>query len=44
MEYEIIAVRSYFEVHINGRFYCTADNENEAMQDIEDYERMNLNV
>lgn len=43
MEYEIIAVRNYFEVHINGRFYCTADNEIEAMQDIKNYERTNMN-
>ena len=27
----------YFEVFIDGKFYCTADNEREARQEVENY-------
>lgn len=44
MEYKIIPVRSYFEVYINGNFYCTADNESEAMEEVREAEREMVSV
>ena len=29
--------REHFEVYINGKFYCTADNESEAVSEIQNY-------
>lgn len=29
--------REHFEVYIDGKFYCTADNESEAENEIENY-------
>ena len=29
--------REHFEVYINGRFYCSADNETEAEDEIRNY-------
>lgn len=29
--------REHFEVYINGKFYCSADNEKEAAIEIENY-------
>lgn len=28
-----------FAVYIDGKFYCTADNEKEAAQEVREYER-----
>ena len=38
MEYEIISVRGYFAIYINGNFYCNADTESEAEEEIKAYE------
>jgi hypothetical protein len=37
MTYKIEREREHFEVYINGKFYCTADNEEEAENEIENY-------
>ena len=37
MEYTIKAERGYFNVYINGKFYCTADTWTEAVMEAEDY-------
>lgn len=37
MTYYIKREREYFVVYINGKFYCTADNEKEAAQEVEGY-------
>ena len=29
--------REHFEVYIDGKFYCTADNESEAESEIKEY-------
>ena len=34
---EIKRNKEYFVVYINGKFYCTADNHQEAAKDIEEY-------
>lgn len=34
-EFEIVRVREYFEVRLNGKFFCTADTEAEAESEIE---------
>jgi hypothetical protein len=36
MTYDIQREREYFVVYINGRFYCTADNEKEAAKEAEE--------
>jgi hypothetical protein len=38
MVYKIIPVHGHCEVYIDGEFYCTADNWNEAEREIEEYE------
>ena len=37
--------KGHFEVYIDGKFYCTADNEKEAESEIKEYakERGELN-
>lgn len=37
MTCKIKSDRGHFVVHINGRFYCTADNMREAVKEVEDY-------
>ena len=37
MTYKIKREREHFEVYINGKFYCSADNEREAASEIENY-------
>lgn len=37
MTYDIKRNREYFEVYIDGKFYCTADNEKEAESEIKEY-------
>jgi hypothetical protein len=37
MTYSIIPVRGHFEVYINGRFYCSADNMREVETEIKNY-------
>ena len=44
MTYEIKSVKDeikrnkdHFEVYIDGKFYCTADNHLEAVKDVEEY-------
>lgn len=37
--YEIVPVCGHYEVYINGKFYCTADDLNEAAREIEDYKK-----
>lgn len=39
MSYRIIPARGYYEVYINGRFYCSADNIKEAEKEIETYRK-----
>lgn len=39
MTYDIKREREHFVVYINGRFYCSADNETEAENDVEEYLR-----
>lgn len=38
-KYNIIPIHGHYEIYINGKFYCTADDLNEAAREIEDYER-----
>lgn len=33
----IVPVREHFEVRINGAFYCSADTEKEAEEEIKNY-------
>lgn len=35
-ELTIKQVRGYFEVYINGKFFCTADNYLEAIREVYD--------
>ena len=37
MTYEIKRNREHFDVYIDGKLYCTADNEREAVKEIENY-------
>ena len=37
MTYKIKRNREHFEVYIDGKFYCTADNEKEAVSEIQNY-------
>ena len=34
---EIVPVKEHFEVYINGKFYCSADNTREAKEEIKNY-------
>lgn len=35
-QYEIIKTRGYYEVHYNGKFFCTADTYAEAEAEIKE--------
>ena len=37
MSYKIIPKYGHYEVHINGKFYCSADTFSEAVKEVEDY-------
>ena len=37
MTYKIKRQREHFEVYIDGQFYCSADNEKEAEDEIQNY-------
>ena len=37
MSYKIVPVRGHFEVHINGKFYCSADTWPEAVKEVEEF-------
>lgn len=37
MSYKILPKHGHYEVHINGKFYCSADSFAEAMKEVEDY-------
>ena len=37
MTYKIQPARGHFEVYINGKFYCSADDWKEAVREVEDY-------
>jgi hypothetical protein len=39
MSYRIVNVRGHYEIYINGKFYCSADNMTEATKEIERYEQ-----
>ena len=39
MSCKIIPVRGHYEIYINGRFYCSADNKAEAEREIEEYRK-----
>ena len=39
MNIQITPTRGYFEVYINGNFYCSADNMREAINEIEKYRK-----
>lgn len=36
MTYKIKPKKGHFEVYINGKFYCSADNMREAIKEIEE--------
>lgn len=38
-EYEIVPVREHFEIHKNGEFVASADNESEAKKEIEEMKK-----
>jgi hypothetical protein len=38
MSYKIVYKYGHCEVYIEGKFYCTADSEDEALREIEEYE------
>lgn len=37
MSYKIIHNHGHYEVHINGKFYCSADTFHEAVKEVEAY-------
>lgn len=37
MAYQIIPRYGHYEVYINGTFFCSADNWNEAVKEVETY-------
>ena len=37
MTYKIKPTQGHFEVYIDGRFYCSADNWKEAVSEVENY-------
>ena len=37
MTYDIKRNKEHFDIYINGRFYCSADNEKEAAQEVQEY-------
>ena len=37
MDYVVKRVRGHYEIYINGKFYCSADNMKEVAVEIEDY-------
>ena len=39
MNIQIKTTRGYFEVYINGEFYCSADNMREAINEVEKYRK-----
>lgn len=39
MSYKIVNVRGHYEIYINGKFYCSADNMKEATKELERYEQ-----
>lgn len=44
MTVNIAPKRGHWEVHINGKFFCSADTFNEAVKEYQDYvEERNVN-
>ena len=41
MSYKIVPIRGHYEVHINGKFYCSADTWREADNEIKEYAAKN---
>lgn len=39
MNYRITPKYGHYEVHINGKFYCSADTMHEAIREIQNYAR-----
>lgn len=39
MSYRIVPVMGHFEVYIDEKFYCSADNMMEAVNEIENYRK-----
>ena len=37
MNYEVKRVYQHYEIYINGKFYCTADNMAEVREEIEKF-------
>lgn len=37
MSYRIVPYRGHYEVHIDGKFYCSADTWREADNEIREY-------
>lgn len=37
MSFKIVPISGHFEVHINGKFYCSADTWKEADDEIKEY-------
>lgn len=44
MDYEIKPIYGHYEVYINGKFYCSADNVLEAEMEILEAELAILNI
>ena len=42
MDYEIKHVHGHFEIYINGKFYCTADNMAEVDEEIENLKAVTI--
>lgn len=39
MSVKITPIRGHWEVHIDGKFYCSADTFHEAVRECQDYMR-----
>ena len=37
IEYDIVLDREHYEVYIQGKFFCSADKWNEAVEEVENY-------
>ena len=45
MNFEILPTFGHYELHINGKYYCSADTFGEALKEYDDYvkERLKAN-
>lgn len=42
MTFKILPIFGHVELHIDGKFYCTADNFGEALKEYNDYVKRRL--